>query len=168
MRRSCKICWIILAVFFIGNLVVFLIWLMNVNNVDMGSEVGKMGNEKAKEQWRQQFMEKVDWDTAQYKEFVRIRNQHMQEVRLYHNRIDSLRNLLMNQTFSGENDSVMVNRSIDEITELQKQIEIMNFYHYKTIRSKCKNDEQRARLDKTFRQMIDRPRGRHRRGRGPH
>lgn len=167
MSRTCKICWTILAVFFVGNLVLLTLWLMSTNQeINIKNTTSRNYNE-AKQRMRKHFMEQADLDTIQYEEFTRLRNQHMKVVNQYEKKIDSLKILLMNQTFSGNNDTLMVMTTIDEIAEQQKNIEWLNFRHYKAIRYRCRNEEQRQKLDQTFKHLMDKPRGRHRRGRGP-
>nr|WP_321410084.1 hypothetical protein [uncultured Carboxylicivirga sp.] len=168
MSRSCKICWIILAVFFVGNLVVLSLWLTNSGNNNNSGIVKNSDREKAKEQWKQQFIRKLDLDTVQFAEFERLRNEHIQQVISYQHQIDSLKEQLMNQTFSGTSDSAIVKKSINDIAELQKRIEFLNFNHYKKVRAVCRNEEQRLKLDDTFRHWMDQPKGRRgRRGMGP-
>jgi len=155
-------------VFFVGNLVVLSLWLTNSDN---GSQTGQFENknkEKLKAQWKQRFMQKLDLDDAQFDEFERLRNQHIKAIFTCQKQIDSLKEGLMDQTFTKSSDSAVVHVNITEIAELQKEIEFLNFNHYRKIRSVCRNEEQREKLDQTFRHWIENPPGRHRRGRGPH
>ena len=167
MSRSCKICWIILAVFFVGNLVVLSLWLTNSGNSSQTGQLENKSKEKLKAQWKQRFMQKLDLDDAQYDEFERLRNQHLKDVFIYQKQIDSLKEGLMNQTFTKSSDSAVIHGNINEIAELQKEIEFLNFNHYRKVRSVCRNEDQREKLDQTFRHWMEKPPGRHRRGRGP-
>nr|WP_321451869.1 hypothetical protein [uncultured Carboxylicivirga sp.] len=167
MGRSCKICWVILAVFFVGNIIVLGLWLANSGDSNEAGGLKSANQEKVKKQWKQQFMKKLDLDTMQFNEFERLRGEHLSQIFTYQKQIDSLKEVLMNQTFTGEADTFVVDESIDKIAELQKNIEYLNFTHYRKIRKVCKSEEQKQKLDHTFRHWMEKPRGRHRRGKGP-
>lgn len=165
MSRGCKICWTILAVFLIANSVILLLWLVDGKDGE-DTAFDKNKKELFQRKIRSHFMQNVGVDSLQYEEMEAMRRAHLKNVFPYQKQIDSIQRLVMNQTFSANNDTNLVKQYISEISELQSEIEYLNFTHYKMVRSRCVNNDQRMRLDSTFRNLIDGSHNRHRRGRG--
>lgn len=166
MIRNCRICWIILAVFFIANVALLSLWWLKSEKRGDYRKQRESYREKASSRLRDHFKKELEMNDAQFDLFNAMRQEHMEQVYLHQIQIDSLSKLLKNQTFSDIHNQELVNTYASELAELHKQLELLNYSHYKELRAKCSNDQQRERMDRVFRHLIEYKHKRHRRGRG--
>jgi Spy/CpxP family protein refolding chaperone len=167
MRRPGKICWIILALFLLGNIVLLGFWWFDDDNSERKREFSK---EERQRGMRQHFIKNTDISEEQFDEMFALWKKHSMHMKSFENNIDSLRKIVISETFSDTPDSVKVKKTIVEIAKQQQQIEEANFYHYRKIRSICSTDKQRELLDKMFRSKMKdgHPKRRHRGHRNRH
>ncbi|MCG8582068.1 MAG: periplasmic heavy metal sensor [Bacteroidales bacterium] len=167
MKRPCKICWIILALFLLGNIVLLGFWWFDDDHGERKREFSKEERHKG---MRQHFIRNAGIDEEQYDEMYSLWKNHSKYMNSLQQNSDSLRQILKTETFSDNPDSIKVKALFAKIANKQREIEEANFYHYRRIRSICKTDQQREQLDRMFRSKImDRsPQRRHKGRRGRH
>ncbi|WP_430815015.1 Spy/CpxP family protein refolding chaperone [Carboxylicivirga sp. RSCT41] len=167
MKRPCKICWIILALFLLGNIILLGFWWFDDDQEDRRREFSK---EERHQGMRQHFIRNAGIDEEQFDEMYALWKEHSKKMNSLQEYSDSLRQVLKAETFSDSPDSLEVKALFIEIADKQRQIEEANFYHYRRIRSICKTEEQREQLDKMFRSKImdRRPQRRYKGHRGKH
>jgi len=164
MRRPCKICWLILGLFLIGNLLLLGVWWFS--NEDRGlSERRNYKQEDHRGRMREYLIDEAGIDDRQFEEMYALWLRHGENMRSSQSEVDSLRRILMDKTFSAENDELKVELLLDRLTLKQRQIEEANYHHFRKMRQVCKNDQQREMLDRMFRSNIEK-RGPHKRRRG--
>ncbi|MCU4157625.1 hypothetical protein J1N10_16735 [Carboxylicivirga sp. A043] len=162
MKRPCKICWIILSLFLLGNIVLLGFWWMDEDSAEKKKELSKEERHKG---MRQHFIKSAGIDEEQFEDMFALWKKHAKYMNSLQENTDSLRQILKNETFSNNPDSIRVKELFTEIANTQLQIEEANFYHYRKIRRICETDEQRELLDKMFRsKIVDRHQQRRYRG----
>ncbi|TRX66027.1 hypothetical protein [Carboxylicivirga sp. M1479] len=156
MKNNCKLCWIILGLFLLGNIVVVGVWFLNDNGRERNrSRTSKsQGSQNHKERIRKHLMEDAGINNDQFEDIYKLMKVHFEGMHIAQQEIDSLRHLLMDQTFSNNNDSIEVNNILDLISLKQRDIDQANYYHFKNVRGKCNTDEQRQMFDKMFRSRM--------------
>jgi len=165
MKRPCKICWLILGLFLVGNFVLLGVWWLDDNH-DNRFHKHEFSKEDHRMRMREHLRDNADIDQAQFDEMYALWKKHAEVMNAYQTEIDSIRHILMDKTFSVENDETKVNLLLDNLALKQRQIEETNYHHFRNMRQVCKNDEQREMLDRMFRSYIDkRGPSKHRRGR---
>ncbi|MCU4177379.1 hypothetical protein [Carboxylicivirga sp. N1Y90] len=159
MNKNCKLCWIILGLFFAANVVLLSLWWMSSQKkTDRSRGRGKMEMKRL----RQHLESNIGIDSVQFDVFNKLRHVHFEQLNHTKLKIDSIERLLRLETFTDNSDSLKVYGLIDEIAVYQKEVEMQNYIHYRKLRSVCKSEEQRKRLDSNFKNLIDKKHGRHR------
>ncbi|MCT4646058.1 MAG: hypothetical protein N4A74_13815 [Carboxylicivirga sp.] len=163
MRNNCKICWIILALFLIGNVVLLGFWWFD------NDEKPKFGKQKYKKEdnrirMKEYLLQNAGIDDAQFNEMYNLWKKHGSDMHRRQSELDSLRQMAMQETFKNITDTSTIHQIFDEIAFKQRGIEEANYHHFRKLRNICKTDRQRDMLDKMFRKkmMEDGPRRRYR------
>ncbi|WP_430809375.1 MULTISPECIES: hypothetical protein [unclassified Carboxylicivirga] len=153
MKNTCKICWTILTLFLLGNIILLGIWWLKT---DAEPNVQKKNYDKEEHRMRmhRHLLKNAEINEAQFDEMYGLWKQHARRIRSHESAIDSLRKRLMNETFNNNSDSVEAGRLIDQISRQQKLIEKSNYYHFRQLRGVCENDRQRELLDQMFKERI--------------
>ncbi len=168
MNKNCKICWTILVIFFVANVALLSLWWLKSEKEGSTTVYKESSKDKARTRLRDHFRDELEMDESQFDGFNQMRNEHMQKIALHQMQIDSIDSLLKNITFSSVDNPEQIAIYADQMAEHHKQIELLNYSHYKSLRKNCRNDMQRERMDNTFRRLIEKKHKRHRRGRGSH
>lgn len=159
MNKNCKLCWIILGLFFAANVALLSLWWMSSQKQSNRSR----GRDKTEmKRFREHLESNIGIDSMQFNEFNKLRHVHFEQLKQTKVKIDSIEKLLRLETFTDNSDSIKVYGLIDEIAAFQKEVEMQNYIHYRKLRSVCKSEEQRKRLDSSFKNLIDKKHGRHR------
>lgn len=167
MQKKCKLCWGILGIFLVANLVLLSVWWLD-SRESRKIEPGSYEKPDFHRQRMHDFLlREAGVDEVQFDEMYKLWDQHSQVMRESRIELDSLRKILMNETFSDNTGDDRVNSIVDEMTRVQHRIEILNYHHFKLMRQVCKNNAQRARFDHIFRTFIEKkpPHRRQRMGR---
>ena len=80
---------------------------------------------------------------AQQKQFEELRHQHHDAVEALQHQGRKLHDDYFNLIGNSTADSVIVSAAADSILALQKQIELITFYHFKSVRAICTPEQQR-------------------------
>ncbi|MBK3519291.1 hypothetical protein [Carboxylicivirga marina] len=152
MKITCKICWITLGLFLLGNVVLLGVWSFD----DKKSERNKRDYNKDERRlkMRDHFKKNAGIKDAQFDSMYQLWKGHSQEMDKHQSEIDSLRHLLLNETFSDNPDSTTVIRLFNKLAEKQVAVERENYYHFRNLRSIGETDEQRKAIDKMFRSKL--------------
>ncbi len=164
MRRPCKICWLILGLFLVGNLVLLGVWWRS-NKDRRRPEKQTYNKDDRRGRMREFLIDKAGVDDRQFEEMYTLWTKHSELMRNSQYEVDSLRKVLMDKTFSVENDEAKVELLLDQLAQKQRWIEKANYHHFRKMRQVCKTDQQREMLDKMFRTHIQN-KGPHKRRRG--
>ncbi|NPA35411.1 MAG: periplasmic heavy metal sensor [Chlorobi bacterium] len=153
MDKKCKICWGLLLLFLLLNIIFIGIWVSRttVQNEPLNTEVVKKA--PVERRYGQYLIKKLNMDSAQAKVYFRLKKKHAEQMRATTKQIDSLRVLLGKQVFSEEQDSVRVAELIEEITTKKMEFEWDNINHLKEIKSML-TDEQREQFDEIHKNMM--------------
>ena len=155
MKRNCKICWFLLIIFLIINVVISIIWF---GHIKRSRERAKVSMEMRQEKWRNTDMilkDSVGLDTLQLLKLSELRVAHMENVKSYIKQADSLRGLIKEMTFSEQNQPDTVSRLINEMLTVEQQLEWLNYSHFKNIRKVCTAD-QVTKFDEFFKRTMHR------------
>jgi len=164
MRRPCNICWLILGLFLVANLVLLGTWWWgNEDNRPVNKRLYNKTDHRTR--MREHLSDKAGVDDQQFDEMYALWKMHGQMMRTSQSEVDSLRRILMDKTFTAENDETKVDVLLDKLALRQRQIEEANYHHFREMRQICKTDQQREMLDRMFRSYIEK-RGPHKRRRG--
>ena len=92
---------------------------------------------------------------AQQKQFEELRNQHHESVEAIQHKSRKVHDDYFNLIGNPAADSAMVNATADSILALQKQIELITFYHFKSVRAIC-TPEQQKKFDEVISEALAR------------
>lgn len=153
MRNTCKICWLILALFLLGNIILLGVWWFDTDAQE--NRIPKQFNkEDHRLRMREQLLHDANINEAQFDEMYKNWKGHSKQMYQSQMEIDSLRQQLMNETFSNKTDTQNVNKLLNEVANKQRRIEEANYHHFRKLRDICETDQQREMLDKMFRNRI--------------
>ena len=169
MRNTCKICWIVLAIFLIGNIVLLGVWWFE-NEKDSEYRGERYKKEDYRNKMRKHLFDNAGIEGEQFERMYDLWKSHSKVMHQHQSEADSLRKRLMNETFRNNSDSLNVELLFDQLANKQRAIEKANYYHFRKLRDICENDKQRDMLDKMFRSRImhDGPKKRFRGHRNKH
>ncbi|MBR8537302.1 hypothetical protein KDU71_17165 [Carboxylicivirga sediminis] len=153
MRYSCKLCWIILSLFLLGNLVLLGIWWYE-KEPEQNEDVRRFNKEEYRDQMRGMLLQNTSINEEQFEEMYQLWQDHSKQMYKSHIELDSLRQLLMNETFSNNTDTIKIRNLMNQLAFGQQQIEEINYQHFRKLRNVCETDEQREMLDKLLRSRI--------------
>jgi len=155
MDKKCKICWSLLILFLLLNIVFIGIWVSKTTvQKDKIPEI--LSNNKKSQVERKYgyyLVKQLKMDSAQAKVYFKLKKEHSQQMRSTTKQIDSLRVLLGKQVFSEEQDSARVAELLKEITTKKMEFEWDNINHLKDIKSML-TDEQREKFDEIHKNMM--------------
>lgn len=155
MKNTCKICWIILGLFLLGNIILLSVWWLN-DKRENKMDVRRFSREDHRMQMRDNLLQNTNINEAQFDEMYDLWQKHGKRMYQCQMELDSLRQQLMNETFSNNTDTLNVNRLLNELSIKQQNIEKVNYQHFRKLRSICETDEQRQMLDELLRtRMMD-------------
>lgn len=155
MKNTCKLCWIILGLFLLGNLIILSVWWISSDRT-VEPEVRRFDKEEHRLQMRDNLLQNTNINEKQFDEMYGLWQEHSKRMFKCQAELDSLRQALMFETFSDSTDSSKVNLLIDELSIKQRNIEEVNYQHFRKLRNICETDEQRQMLDKLLRtRMMD-------------
>ena len=153
MRKNCKICWLILGLFLIGNLALLGVWWFdNDSKANYGEQRYKKDGHRGN--MREHLKQNAGINDEQFNEMYQLWKVHGKEMHKRQAELDSLRQKAMQETFKNITDSVSINQIFDQIALKQRGIEEANYHHFRKLRDICENDRQRDMLDKMFRSKI--------------
>lgn len=162
MNRYCKICWIILVLFFFGNVIILGVWYYK----HMGwhhDEGRKFSKEQFEQRFKMHLENEVGMDSIQYINVKSIQINHFKQLESLNFEIDSIKKLIMEITFSNEHDSLKIANYSGQIAEKQMEMEIANYDHYKSMRDICNSEIQKGKLDSLFISFIEKHRTKYKR-----
>lgn len=156
MDKKCKICWSLLILFLVLNVVFIGIWIEKtdvVENTLVKGDRVERGGSRSKNRYKNYLMKELDMDSLQAKEYIALKRKHVTEMKQAMKKIDSLRVLLGNEVFSEEQDSVRIAELIEDITTQKMMFEWENINHLKEVKS-ILSEEQRMTFDKMHKKMM--------------
>ncbi len=153
MKNTCKLCWIILSLFLLGNVILLGVWWFGKETQNR-QEVRRFNKEEHRREMRDQFMRNTNINDAQFDQMYMLWKDHSKRMYKSKMEVDSLRQLLMNETFSDNTDTLVVQQLMDQVSAKQRKIEAFNYNHFRKLRDVCETDEQRQMLDKLLRSRI--------------
>ncbi len=156
MNRNCKICWIILGLFLIGNLAILGVWFIKDDDHRPYKNY-KYKKEDHRDQMRHHLREKAGVDNEQFEDMYRLWKEHGKRMYQYQNEVDSLKRQLMELTLTTDHKDSTVKTLLDELADKHRTVEEINYKHIRKMRAVCKTDEQREMLDKMFRGFMNKP-----------
>lgn len=165
MKQNCKFCWILLGLFFLGNVLLLSVWWFRSDRCDRESGRSRSSREEYTNHMRQFLNEKANIDSAQFDQITNLREDYYVLLEPLKQNVDSLRKELAFYTFSDGKDTSVVTHLVGDIVRNQREIEYLNCKHYKAVRKVCYSVEQKQKLDQAFRDFVSKHQKR-RRGHG--
>jgi len=164
MDKKCKICWGLLILFLLLNIIFIGVWVSRTA-VQKEKVPVTFGNKKnsGERKYGYYLIKKLDMDSVQAKVYFELKREHSRKMRSISKQIDSLRVLLGKEVFSEKQDSARVAELIKEITTKKMEFEWDNINHLKNIKSML-TEEQREKFDEIHKAMMMKMK---RRGGGP-
>ncbi len=155
MDKKCKICWLLLILFLVLNIVFIGIWVTRteVSSSVTKKEMSEQRNSKFHGKYKNYLVKELKMDSIQAKKYYKIKRGHTKRMLETIKNIDSLRRILGNEVFSEEMDSAEVAELIEVITTQKMIFEWNNINHLKEVKS-ILNDEQRIAFDKLHKKMM--------------
>ena len=154
MDKKCKICWSLLILFLVFNIIFIGIWASKTAvKKKEKTETTVKGQTRGERKYGYYLIKKLDMDSAQAKVYFELKRKHAQKMRETTKQIDSLRVLLGRQVFSEDQDSAKIAELIKEITTKKMEFEWDNINHLKDIKS-ILTEEQRETFDEIHRKMM--------------
>ncbi len=154
MDKKCKICWGLLILFLVLNIIFIGVW---VNRTATGKEGISATIEKKKKYSERKYgyylVKKLDMDSTQAKVYFALKKKHAKQMGMISGQIDSLRMLLGTEVFSEEQDSARVAELIKQITVKKMEFEWDNINHLKDVKS-ILTEEQREKFDEIHKNMM--------------
>jgi len=166
MKRNCKICWLVLGLFLLGNVLLLSVWWFRSDRCDRDRGNRRSSREEYTNHMRHFLNEKANIDSAQFDQIANLRGDYYVQLEPLKQNVDSLRKELAFYTFSDGKDTAVIAHLIGEIVGNQREIEFLNYTHYKVVREVCYSEEQKQKLDQAFRDFVCKHHKR-RRGHGP-
>lgn len=157
MKAPGKICWIILSLFMIGNLVLWGYWWKD-RQAYLQKNIEKIESRRhpQKEDVRNHYKKKLGFSDEKYDRMMNLWGEHRRELREHEIQIDSLRKELIELTFSDIKQEEREEELIDQLVMQQRLIEKSNVEHFGKLREVAETEEEKERLDKMFRTFMDR------------
>ena len=156
MDKKCKICWSLLILFLVLNVVFIGIW---IEKTDVGRSTLVKGDKversspKSKNRYKNYLMKELNMDSLQAIKYIALKRKHVTEMKQALRKIDSLRVLLGNEVFSEVQDSNRIALLIEDITKQKMMFEWKNINHLKDVKS-ILSEEQRLAFDKMHKKMM--------------
>ncbi len=157
MDKKCKICWLLLILFLVLNIVFIGIWInrTNVTSNQMlkGNQFGEKST-KHQKKYRNFLVKKLNLDSIQTEMYKDLKCKHVEDMKETGKQVDSLRVLLGEEIFSENQDSARLEELIKEITTQKMIFEWKNINHLKKMKS-ILTEEQRVLFDELHKKMMD-------------
>ena len=154
MDKKCKICWGLLLLFLVLNIIFIGVW---VNKTVIEKKGIPISIEKKKKYSERKYgyylVKKLDMDSTQAKVYFALKKKHAKQMGLISGQIDSLRMLLGTEVFSNEQDSARVADLIKQITLKKMEFEWDNINYLKKVKS-ILSQEQREKFDEIHKNMM--------------
>lgn len=156
MDKKNKICWWLLILFLVLNLVFIGVWVNHTaaEKEEMPVVVNEKKEVKYEKKYGKYLIKKLGMDSLQARKFYELKKKHSLEMRATVKHIDSLRVLLGKEVFSENQDSARVAELIKEITDQKMMFEWENINHLKNIKS-ILTEEQRIVFDNIHKNMLN-------------
>jgi len=158
MDKKCKICWLLLILFLVLNILFIGVWINRTNERNTtlikDSKIDKSGT-KTQKKYRNYLVTELKMDSVQAKEYSDLKGKHSADMKETMRKIDSLRVLLGNEVFSEAQDSARLSELIENITTQKVIFEWNNINHLKDVKS-ILNEEQKISFDKLHKRMMNR------------
>ena len=156
MDKRCRICWGLLILFLLLNIVFIGIWInrtnVTPNQILEGNQLGEKGI-KHQQKYRNYLVKKLNLDSLQAKMYNDLKCKHVEEMKETGKQVDSLRVLLGDEVFSENQDSARLAQLVKEITTQKMIFEWKNINHLKDVKS-IMNEEQRVLFDELHKKMM--------------
>jgi len=155
MDKKCKICWGLLILFLVLNVIFIGVWVSKTASVQKEGIPAITDKKKsmAERKYGRFLVKKLDMDSTQAKVYFALKKKHAEQMRKTSGQIDSLRILLGKQVFSEDQDSSVVADLIKQITEKKMEFEWANINHLKDVKS-ILTPEQREKFDELHKNMM--------------
>ena len=155
MDKKCKICWGLLILFLLLNIIFIGIWVSKtaVQKDEIPEAFKSDKKSQVERKYGYYLVKKLSMDSVQAKVYFKLKKEHAQQMRATTKQIDSLRVLLGKQVFSEDPDSARVAELLKEITTKKMEFEWDNINHLKDVKSML-TEEQREKFDEMHRSMI--------------
>ena len=154
MDKKSKICWILLIIFLLLNIIFIGVWVSKTAvQKEKVAEITGKDQPRGERKYGYYLVKKLDMDSAQAKVYFQLKKKHTGQMRETTKQIDSLRVLLGKQVFSEDQDSARVAELLKEITTKKMEFEWENINHLKDIKSML-TEEQREKFDEIHKNMM--------------
>ncbi len=156
MDKKCKICWSLLILFLVLNIIFIGIWIEKTDVVKSSLVKGdkvERTDSKNKNRYKNYLVKELKMDSLQAKEYVALKRKHVKEMQKAMRRIDTLRVMLGDEVFSEVQDSARIAELIEDITAQKMFFEWKNINHLKDVKS-ILSEEQRVTFDKLHKKMM--------------
>ena len=155
MKNKCTLCWSILGFFLIANMVLLGLWWFDKKEEKI-PENDKIEQPEFRNRMQDLLSREAGVEKEEFEEMFKLMSQHKRGMWKYKADLDSLRRVLMDQTFSYDEGDEKINEIIDKMTVLQREVELMNYHHFRQMRAVCKDDNQREKLERLYKNFSDR------------
>jgi Spy/CpxP family protein refolding chaperone len=146
MRTNKLLAFAAVALLIINGVLVYFLW-KEKNKHDGGDrQPGKRGD------W---FAEQLKLDSTQKKEHKKLRDAHFESMKPLFDSISSCKTSLYNSIKESSGNDSIVNSYSNKIAELNKEITIKTYNHFKQVRTLL-NAEQQVKYDEMVQKMSRR------------
>lgn len=153
MKNTCKICWVILGLFLLGNIILLGVWWLDTD-AKQKNETRRFSKEDHRLEMREHLLRHTNITEAQFDQMYQLWKEHAKYMYKGQTELDSLRQQLMSETFNSHSDTFAVERLLNKLSVKQRKINEANYFHFRKLRNICETDEQREMLDKLLRSRM--------------